>query len=136
MPVLVLTGANSLKGQWCCNNAKIFLCPLLAWLRSVQTTKAIDQKPVSVTPAEETMSLGSSSGSSTLPDQNYAASEETAEGEDSGMVSSLSDTQPTSPDGSLSLHGCSRGGERMLGPVQDNSSDSDEGCATWGSRHR
>lgn len=101
----------------------------------MQTTKAIDQKPESVTPTEETMSLGSSSGGSTLPDQNYAASEETAEGEDSGMVSSVSDTQPTSPDGSLSLHGCSREDE-ILGPVQDNSSDSDEGCATWGSRHR
>lgn len=78
------------------------------------------------------MSLGSSSGGSSLPDQGYAASEGMAEGEDSGMVSSPSDTQPTSPDGSLSLDG----GERLLGPVQDNSSDSDEGCATWGSRHR
>lgn len=84
------------------------------------------------------MSLGSSSGgSSSLPDHGYAASEEIAEGEDSGMVSSPSDTQPTSPDGSLSLDGCSGGiGERLLGPVRDNSSDSDEGCATWGSRHR
>lgn len=83
------------------------------------------------------MSLGSSSGGSSLPDQGYAASEGMAEGEDSGLVSSLSDTQPTSPDGSLSLDGSSGGGgERLLGPVRDNSSDSDEGCATWGSRHR
>lgn len=88
------------------------------------------------TPEEETVSLNSSSGSS-LPDQGYAASEGMAEGEDSGIVSSPTDTQPTSPDGSLSLDGNSGGGgERLLGPVRDNSSDSDEGCATWGSRCR
>uniref|UniRef100_A0A3B4YEC9 Cordon-bleu WH2 repeat protein n=1 Tax=Seriola lalandi dorsalis TaxID=1841481 RepID=A0A3B4YEC9_SERLL len=88
------------------------------------------------TPEEETVSLGSSSGGSSLPDQGYAASEGMADGEDSGMVSSPSDTQPTSPDGSLSLDGSSGGGaEKLLGPVRDNSSDSDEGCATWGSRH-
>lgn len=83
------------------------------------------------------MSLGSSSGGSSLPDQGYAASEEMAEGEDSGMTSSPSDTQPTSPDGSLFLEGCGGGrGDRLLGRVRDNSSDSDEGCATWGSRYR
>lgn len=80
-------------------------------------------------------SSSSSSGGSSLPDQSYPAFEEMADGEDSGMVSSPSDTQPTSPEGSLSLDGC-RGGERMLGPVRDNSSDSDEGCATWRSKER
>uniref|UniRef100_A0A8C9YHU5 Cordon-bleu WH2 repeat protein n=1 Tax=Sander lucioperca TaxID=283035 RepID=A0A8C9YHU5_SANLU len=104
----------------------------MAWLHSIQSSTASCRKPETGTPEEETMSLGSSSGGSSLPDQGYAASEGMAEGEDSGMVSSPSDTQPTSPDGSLSLDG----GERLLGPVQDNSSDSDEGCATWGSRHR
>ncbi|XP_039661778.1 protein cordon-bleu isoform X4 [Perca fluviatilis] len=103
-----------------------------SWLHSIQSSTASCQKPETGTPEEETTSLGSSSGGSSLPDQGYAASEGMAEGEDSGMVSSPSDTQPTSPDGSLSLDG----GERLLGPVRDNSSDSDEGCATWGSRSR
>ncbi|XP_044063199.1 protein cordon-bleu isoform X2 [Siniperca chuatsi] len=109
----------------------------MAWLHSMRSSTASGQKPETETPEEETMSLGSSSGGSSLPDQGYAASEGMAEGEDSGMVSSPSDTQPTSPDGSLSLDGISGvGGERLPGPVRDNSSDSDEGCATWGSRHR
>ncbi|XP_040900049.1 protein cordon-bleu isoform X2 [Toxotes jaculatrix] len=108
-----------------------------SWLHSMQNSAASGQKPETETPEEETLSLGSSSGGSSLPDQGYAASEGMAEGEDSGMVSSPSDTQSTSPDGSLSLDGSSgSGGERLLGPVRDNSSDSDEGCATWGSRHR
>ncbi|KAM9352763.1 protein cordon-bleu [Symphorus nematophorus] len=105
-----------------------------SWLHSMRSSTASSQKPENGTPEEETMSLGSSSSGSSLPDQGYAASEGMAEGEDSGMVSSPSDTQPTSPDGSLSLDGGR--GERLLGPVRDNSSDSDEGCATWGSRHR
>uniref|UniRef100_UPI003AACE3D7 protein cordon-bleu-like n=1 Tax=Centroberyx gerrardi TaxID=166262 RepID=UPI003AACE3D7 len=110
----------------------------IAWLHSLQRSGAGGQAPETDAPEEETLSLGSSSsGGSSLPDQGYAASEGTAEGEDSGLVSSPSDTQPTSPDGSLSLDGSSGGGgERPLGPVRDNSSDSDEGCATWGSRHR
>ncbi|XP_076594039.1 protein cordon-bleu isoform X2 [Chaetodon auriga] len=109
----------------------------MAWLHSMRSSTASGQKPETETPEEETMSLGSSSSGSSLPDQGYAASEGMTEGEDSGMVSSPSDTQPTSPDGSLSLDGSSGGGgERLLGPVRDNSSDSDEGCATWGSSHR
>ncbi|KAM6936110.1 protein cordon-bleu isoform 2-T3 [Lycodopsis pacificus] len=107
-----------------------------SWLHSMQSSAASCRKPEPETPEEETVSLGSStSGGSSLPDHGYAASEGMVEGEDSGMVSSPSDTQPTSPDGSLSLDG-GNGGERLLGPVRDNSSDSDEGCATWGSRHR
>ncbi|XP_071324489.1 protein cordon-bleu isoform X3 [Trachinotus anak] len=121
-------------------DAEIFLCPLPAWLQSMQSSAVSGQKPETETPEEETLSLGSSSsssGGSSLPDQGYAASEGMAEGEDSGMVSSPSDTQPTSPDGSLSLDGSrGGGGEKLLGPVRDNSSDSDEGCATWGSRYR
>ncbi|XP_068591623.1 protein cordon-bleu isoform X3 [Cebidichthys violaceus] len=107
-----------------------------SWLHSMQSSAASSRKPETETPEEETVSLGSStSAGSSLPDQGYAASEGMVEAEDSGVVSSPSDTQPTSPDGSLSLDGSSRGG-RSLGPVRDNSSDSDEGCATWGSRHR
>ncbi|KAK1895473.1 Protein cordon-bleu, partial [Dissostichus eleginoides] len=106
-----------------------------SWLHSMQSSAAVSRKPETGTPDEETASVGSSSSS--LPDQGYAASEGIAEGEDMGLVGSPSDTQPTSPNGSLSLDGNSRPGpERLLGPVRDNSSDSDEGCATWGSRHR
>ncbi|XP_029308149.1 protein cordon-bleu isoform X2 [Cottoperca gobio] len=109
----------------------------MAWLHSMQNSTASCRKLETGTPEEETSSLGSSSGGSSLPDQGYAASEGMAEGEDSGMVNSPSDTLPTSPDGSLSLDGNSGvGTERLLGPVRGNSSDSDEGCATWGSRHR
>ncbi|XP_051262796.1 protein cordon-bleu isoform X3 [Dicentrarchus labrax] len=108
-----------------------------SWLHSMRSSAASGQKPETETPEEETMSLGSSSGGSSLHDQGYAASEGMAEGEDSGMVSSPSDTQPTSPEGSLSLDGSSGvGRERLLGPMRENSSDSDEGCATWGSSHR
>ncbi|KAJ4930875.1 hypothetical protein JOQ06_025178, partial [Pogonophryne albipinna] len=106
-----------------------------SWLHSMQSSAAVSRKPETGTPDEETASVGSSSSS--LPDQGYAASDGIAEGEDMGLVGSPSDTQPTSPNGSLSLDGNSRPGpERLLGPVRDNSSDSDEGCATWGSRHR
>lgn len=114
---------------------KIVLYLLTAWLHPMQSSKTSGQKPETETPEEETLSLGSSSSGSSLPDQGYAASEGMAEGEDSGVVSSPSDTQPTSPEESLSLDGSSGGrGERLLRPVLD--SDSDEGCATWGSRHR
>ncbi len=117
-------------------DGKIFLYRLPAWLHSMQNSIANGQKPETGTPEVETMSLASSSGSSSH-DQGYAASEGMAEGEDSGMVSSPFETQPTSPDGSLSLDGNSGGtGGRLLGPVRDISSDSDEGWATWESRHR
>ncbi|KAG7229406.1 hypothetical protein INR49_012797 [Caranx melampygus] len=113
-----------------------FLRQSFTWLHSMQSSAASGQKPETETPEEETLSLGSS-GSSSLPDQGYAASEGMADGDDSGMISSPSDTQPTSPEGSVSLDGSRRGGgKKLLGPVRDNSSDSDEGCATWGSRHR
>lgn len=82
------------------------------------------------------MSFGSSSSGGSVSDQSFPAFEEMADGEDSGMVSSPSDTQPTSPEGSLSLDGSRKGGERMLGPVRDNSRDNDEGCAQWQSKQR
>ncbi|CAL8260886.1 unnamed protein product [Boreogadus saida] len=84
-------------------------------------------------PEDETLSLGSSSGSSSLPDQGYAASEGMGEAEDCSTAGSPWGTQPASPD--KTLHGRGDGG-RPLGPIKDVSSDSDEGCATWGSRHR
>ncbi|XP_077950229.1 protein cordon-bleu isoform X5 [Gasterosteus aculeatus] len=107
-----------------------------SWLHSMHGSAASFQKPETETPDEETVSLGSGGSSGSLPDQGYAASEGMAEGEDSGIVSCPSETQPTSPDGSLSQGGRSAGGGRLSGPVRDNSSDSDEGCATWESRHR
>lgn len=88
------------------------------------------------------MSFESSSGGSSLPDQSFSASEEMADGKDSGMVSSPSDTQPTSSEGSLSLDGCRTGGERLLREREErerechNFSDSDEGCALWQSKQR
>ncbi|XP_038833290.1 protein cordon-bleu-like isoform X1 [Salvelinus namaycush] len=105
-----------------------------SWLHSRRLSVAGPQTPdIEV---EETLSMGSS-GSGSFQDQGYAASEGMAE--DSGLVSSpsVSDTtHPTSPDGSLSL-GSSGSSHPMIHPLtKDCSSDSDEGCATWGSRHR
>nr|XP_029535335.1 protein cordon-bleu-like isoform X1 [Oncorhynchus nerka] len=103
-----------------------------AWLHSRRLSVAGPQTPE----AEETLSMGSS-GSGSFQDQGYAASEGMTE--DSGLVSSPSasdTTHPTSPDGSLSL-GSSGSAHPMIHPLtKDCSSDSDEGCATWGSRHR
>ncbi|XP_024241366.1 protein cordon-bleu isoform X4 [Oncorhynchus tshawytscha] len=103
-----------------------------SWLHSRCLSVAGPQTPD--TEAEETLSMGSSGS---FQDQGYAASEGMAE--DSGLVSSPSasdTTHPTSPDGSLSL-GSSGSSHPMIHPLtKDCSSDSDEGCATWGSRHR
>eukprot|EP00063_Salmo_salar_P040822 XP_014015657.1 PREDICTED: protein cordon-bleu-like isoform X4 [Salmo salar] len=103
-----------------------------SWLHSRRLSVAGPQTPD--TEAEETLSMGSSGS---FQDQGYAASEGMAE--DSGLVSSPSasdTTHPTFPDGSLSL-GSSGSSHPMIHPLtKDCSSDSDEGCATWGSRHR
>ncbi|XP_072250756.1 protein cordon-bleu isoform X2 [Leuresthes tenuis] len=110
-----------------------------SWLHSMHSSTGSGQKQETKAPEAETLSLdSSSSGGCSLPDHGYAASEGMAEGEDSGMVSSPSDAQPTSPDGSLSLDVRSgeTGGKKLLQPARDSSSDSDEGCATWGSMHR
>ncbi|XP_064865009.1 protein cordon-bleu-like isoform X7 [Oncorhynchus nerka] len=103
-----------------------------SWLHSRQLSVAGPQTPD--TEEEETLSMGSSGS---FQDQGYAASEGMAE--DSGLVSSPSasdTTHPTSPNGSLSLDS-SGSSHPMIHPLtKDCSSDSDEGCATWGSRHR
>ncbi|XP_061919418.1 protein cordon-bleu-like isoform X2 [Entelurus aequoreus] len=107
-----------------------------SWLYSMQSTATDVKVQENERPEEETLSLGSSSSrGSSLPDQGYAASEGMVDGEDSGLVSSPSDTYPTSPEGSLFLERSSKEeqGERLPGPVRDISSDSDEGCATWSS---
>ncbi|CAG6015875.1 unnamed protein product, partial [Menidia menidia] len=102
----------------------------IAWLYSMQSSTGRGPKHQNEEP--ETLSLDSSS----LPDQGYAASEGMVEGEESGPVSSPSDTQPTSPDGSFSMDGGRARGEKLLQQYRDNSSDSDEGCASWRSIHR
>ncbi|KAM9723461.1 protein cordon-bleu isoform 3-T7 [Menidia menidia] len=101
-----------------------------SWLYSMQSSTGRGPKHQNEEP--ETLSLDSSS----LPDQGYAASEGMVEGEESGPVSSPSDTQPTSPDGSFSMDGGRARGEKLLQQYRDNSSDSDEGCASWRSIHR
>ncbi|KAM9783092.1 protein cordon-bleu [Neosynchiropus ocellatus] len=91
--------------------------------RSTEDHQAVDQE-------DETASVSSSGGSSSLIDHGYAASDGIAE--DSGLVCSPYDTQPTSPEGSVFVHG-NTGLQKSL---HDTSSDSDEGCATWESRNR
>ncbi|KAL4616930.1 protein cordon-bleu [Arapaima gigas] len=97
------------------------------WLHSLRGSSLSPEREL------ETGSMGSGCS---LPDQGYAPSEGTAE--DSPFVSSPSDlTQPASPDGSVSPD--SRPAPthaRTRALTKDSSSDSDEGCATWGSRHR
>ncbi|XP_029101863.1 protein cordon-bleu isoform X1 [Scleropages formosus] len=99
------------------------------WLHSLQGSEP------NLSPEQESETGSVGSGCS-LPDQGYAPSEGTAE--DSPFVSSPSDlTHPASPDGSVSPDGGPappRARSRAL--AKDSSSDSDEGCATWGSRHR
>ncbi|XP_036395442.1 protein cordon-bleu [Megalops cyprinoides] len=107
------------------------------WLRSLQES-ASDQAPeaepevkagLGAEPEVETVSMDSNSS---CPDQGYAASEGMAE--DSGVMSSPSDiAHPASPDGSIFLD---QGPAHTHTLPKDCSSDSDEGCATWGSRHR
>ncbi|XP_007232090.3 protein cordon-bleu isoform X3 [Astyanax mexicanus] len=91
-----------------------------SWLHSVEPK--VEQEV-------ETVSMCSSES---LADQGYAASEGMAD--DSGLLSSPSDlTQPTSPEDNISLtHDPSPSPSHQ---PKDCSSDSDEGCATWGSRH-
>ncbi|KAJ8290800.1 hypothetical protein GJAV_G00017720 [Gymnothorax javanicus] len=98
-----------------------------SWLHSLQVCKS-DPSP-GVELEAETVSVASSSS---CPDQGYAASEGIAE--DSGVISSPSDlVHPASPDGSISLEQVSTLTDAM---PKDSSSDSDEGCATWGSGHK
>ncbi|XP_061631900.1 protein cordon-bleu isoform X3 [Phyllopteryx taeniolatus] len=107
-----------------------------SWFHSTKRMGANVQAPESETAEAETLSLGHSSSGSSLPDQGYAASEGMVDGDDSGLVSSPSDTFPTSPNGTFFLErNCGAAPERLPGPVRDISSDSDEGCATWGSNN-
>ncbi|KAM9805874.1 protein cordon-bleu isoform X2 [Syngnathus typhle] len=100
-----------------------------SWLHSINCIGANVQAP-------ETLSLGNSSIDSSLPDQGYAASEGMVDGERSGLVSSPCDIHHTSADGNLYLERSSVSKrERFPGPVRDISSDSDEGCTTWGSNN-
>ncbi|XP_066538470.1 protein cordon-bleu isoform X2 [Hoplias malabaricus] len=90
-----------------------------SWLHSVDGKAEQEAETVSVCSSES------------LADQGYAASEGMAD--DSGLLSSPSDlSQPTSPEDTISLN-------HDPSPTpghqpKDCSSDSDEGCATWGSR--
>uniref|UniRef100_A0A3P9HBU3 Cordon-bleu WH2 repeat protein n=1 Tax=Oryzias latipes TaxID=8090 RepID=A0A3P9HBU3_ORYLA len=112
-----------------------------SWIYSMDTSSVRIQRPETEAPEAETLSLDSSNGSSSLPDQGYAASEGMAEVEDSSTLSFSPDQQSTSMDASLSLEGGGGDkGEKLQRLIQQkqrsNSSDSDEGCATWGSTHR
>ncbi|XP_024122936.1 protein cordon-bleu isoform X3 [Oryzias melastigma] len=109
-----------------------------SWICSMDTSTVSCQRPETEV---ETLSLASSNGSSSLPDQGYAASEGMAEVEDPSAISFSPDQQSSSINVSLSLEGGGGDkGEKLQRLVQqknrNNSSDSDEGCATWGSTHR
>ncbi|XP_064201211.1 protein cordon-bleu isoform X3 [Anguilla rostrata] len=101
-----------------------------SWLHSLQE-RGSDPAPGAELDVElEAETVSMDSGSS-CPDQGYAASEGMAE--DSCVISSPSDlAHPASPDGSISLE---QGSTHTHATPKDSSSDSDEGCATWGSRH-
>lgn len=76
----------------------------------------------------ETVSVASSES---FADQGYAASEGMAE--ESGPVSPSERIQSVSPVDIMSLNS---GSAMPAKQSKDSSSDSDEGCATWGSRKR
>ncbi|XP_072536283.1 protein cordon-bleu isoform X3 [Salminus brasiliensis] len=82
--------------------------------------------------AEQEVETVSMCSSESLADHGYAASEGMAD--DSCLLSSPSDLiHPTSPEDAISLsHDPSPSPSHQ---PKDCSSDSDEGCATWGSRH-
>nr|XP_015804631.1 protein cordon-bleu isoform X1 [Nothobranchius furzeri] len=109
----------------------------MAWLHSSRSSSSSVQRQQPFAPEAETLSLDSSGVCSILPDQGSPPSEGMAEGEDSGIVSSPSDTQPASPDESLSVDGRTEDiGKKLLEPQMDTWSDSDEGCATWRPKQR
>ncbi|XP_077577284.1 protein cordon-bleu isoform X2 [Stigmatopora nigra] len=106
------------------------------WFHSVESRDVSVQASGTEAPEAETLSLGNSSSGSSLPDQGYAASEGMGDAEDSGLVSSPSDAHPTSAEGNIFLErGCEARREKPPRPIKDLSSDSDEGCATWGSNN-
>uniref|UniRef100_A0A1A8KZA8 Cordon-bleu homolog n=1 Tax=Nothobranchius pienaari TaxID=704102 RepID=A0A1A8KZA8_9TELE len=86
---------------------------------------------------EQAGSFCSTSSTASSSVQGSPPSEGMAEGEDSGIVSSPSDTQPASPDESPSVDGRTEDiGKKLLEPQMDTWSDSDEGCATWRPKQR
>lgn len=88
---------------------------------SLSTLSLLDAlNPAWLQTAEQEAETASMCSSGSLADQGYAASE--------GMA----DSPSTSPEDAVSL-----GPDHSLSPTQPQEDcDSDEGCATWGSRHR
>ncbi|KAK7147834.1 hypothetical protein R3I94_010383 [Phoxinus phoxinus] len=78
--------------------------------------------------AEQEVETVSVASSESFADQGYAASEGMAE--ESGLVSPSERVQSMSPVDIMSLNS----GSALPAKSKDSSSDSDEGCATWGSR--
>ncbi|XP_056113443.1 protein cordon-bleu isoform X2 [Rhinichthys klamathensis goyatoka] len=78
--------------------------------------------------AEQEVETVSVASSESFADQGYAASEGMAE--ESGLVSPSERVQSISPVDIMSLNSASA----LPAKSKDSSSDSDEGCATWGSR--
>ncbi|XP_065102299.2 protein cordon-bleu isoform X4 [Paramisgurnus dabryanus] len=95
----------------------------IAWLHSAHKSESERAKDQEV----ETVSVGSCES---FADQGYAASEGMAE--EPNLVSPPETIQSASPVGIISLNG---GSDVPVKQFKDSSSDSDEGCATWGSRH-
>lgn len=100
-------------------DTKMFSCPLLAWLHSGKSLSSSVQKQEPAA-AEVDASLDSCS----LPDRGYAPPDEMAESEDTGVISTPSDTQETSPGGSLSV------GRKVVGRGEELVED------TWRPEHR
>lgn len=78
--------------------------------------------------AEQEVETVSVASSESFADQGYAASEGMAE--ESGLVSPSERVQSMSPVNIMTLNS----GSALPAKSKDSSSDSDEGCATWGSR--
>ncbi|XP_037533195.1 protein cordon-bleu [Nematolebias whitei] len=97
----------------------------MAWLHSGKSSSSSVQKQEPAAAEVDSCSL---------PDRGYAPPDKMAEGEDTGVISTPSDTQATSLIGSLSVGGRVVGRDEEL--VEDTSSDIDEGSATWRPKHR
>ncbi|XP_051720753.1 protein cordon-bleu isoform X3 [Ctenopharyngodon idella] len=94
----------------------------IAWLHSAHES-------LSERMAEQEVETVSMASSESFADQGYAASEGMAE--ESGPVSPSERIQSVSPVDIMSLNS---GSAMSAKQSKDSSSDSDEGCATWGSR--
>ncbi|XP_051576069.1 protein cordon-bleu isoform X3 [Myxocyprinus asiaticus] len=94
----------------------------IAWLYSAHET-------VSKKTAEQEMETVSVASSESFADQGYAASEGMAEVQ--VPVSPSDRIQSASP---VDIISCNSGSALPVEQSKDSSSDSDEGCATWGSR--